>query len=531
MYGISIDLGTYSIKFLSYKIDKKSISFHSTEEVVLLDQNTENLEKDDLWELQLKVVKEFLNELDNDYQLLINMPSDICSSRFFKLPIKNKKKAALMVPFKVEEDIPYSLSDCHYAETIEIHGEETNALVNIVRKESFESLFNLLMKYHISPKCLSTDISSYSEYINNNDVGYPNSFAIIDFGHSATRAFFFKNGKLVSNHTSYLAGSAITDSISKSYNITTDEATIYKHQNAFVLTSDQHDQVNAKQMDFSKLMDKTLEPLISEIKRWDIGYRVKFGSTIDSIYICGGTSNIKNIHNYLREKTNINILDFEPFETSESHQIDSDIKFRRKFSPISTLAQQSTKTSKLINLLTGEYSIQGSSDLPIESSAFISTRLVILSIILSIGLFIDTVFTWNANEHALKKVKSLLGNPELKISKADIRRASKRPTYIINKLEKVDKKLQDEISYIQSSIKTNALKNLTYITNQIEGYDVEIVSFSSVSEGDFSVTVRAKKKKELQALNSHLSKLNANKVFVELFLDELKLTITGEESN
>ena len=113
MRAISVDLGNYSVKFLNYNIQKKTIQFIESDEIVIDLEHIEDGSQESIWSAQLEIVKSYLEEIDYEYQLLLNMPSDIATSRFFHLPVKSKKKASLMLPFKVEEDLPYLLSDCH----------------------------------------------------------------------------------------------------------------------------------------------------------------------------------------------------------------------------------------------------------------------------------------------------------------------------------------------------------------------------------------------------------------------------------
>jgi Tfp pilus assembly PilM family ATPase len=529
MHGISIDLGTYSIKFLTYNIDKKSIQFLGSEEIVLYQEELDSNDQEGMWNLQLKVIREFLSEIDYEYQLLVNMPSDIASARYFTLPLKNKKRASMMLPFKVEEDLPYSINECHFAESLEVEGTETNALVSIIKKEHFDVFFELLTTNLISPKVLTTDISIYSNFIQENQINFPESFSIIELGHNATRGYFFNKGKLVSNHTSYLAGSLITEAISKNYNISTDEATIYKHQNAFMLTEDQYDQVNENQIEFAKLMDKTMEPLVGEIKRWDIGFRVKHGIPVQEVFLCGGTSNIKNINNYLSSKLSLKTSFFDAFSLVDCAKIDNDAKLRRKFSLISLLAQNAPRKSKLINFLKGEYALQSNIDIPTESIVFIATRLFILSFITSIFFGVDAVLTSASSTKADKRITSLLKNPLIKLSPQIKRKTKKKPAATLKKLVRIEKQITQEIRTIQSSLKTNALKNLNDIINEISGYNVEVESFNSVNDGDFTINLFSKDLSQLEDLQKSISNNKSRKFYVDLNKEKSLLSISGSE--
>lgn len=529
MHGISIDLGTYSLKFLTYQIDKKTIQFTSSEEIVLFQDEFDINDPESLWALQLKVINEFLSEVNYEYQLLIHAPSDISSTRYVSLPVKNKKRAAMMLAFKIEEDLPYSLSDCHYAESIKITGLNTQALVSIIKKDSFEIFFDLLQRNNITPKVLTTDVSIFANHVEDNQLQFPENFAIIELGHLATRGYFYNNGKLVSNHTSYLAGQIVTEAISRDYNISIDEATLYKHQNAFTLTQEQYDQVNQDQIAFAKLMDKTLEPLISEIKRWDIGYRVQHGIPPQEIYLCGGTSNIKNIHNYLHSKLAIKVTYLDTFNNDFSAKIDSDQRLRRKFSLLSLLSQNAPKKNKMINFLKGDYALQSNIELPTQGIVFIASRLLIISVILCAILSFEALFINKSLKQADKRIASLLKNPVIKISPQAKRMTKKKPLATLKLLKKINKNITQEIKTIQSSLETNALKNLNDIVNEISGFNVEVETFNSVNEREFSLTLHSQDITQLEELEEALNANKSRRLFTELNKDKKILSISGEE--
>jgi Tfp pilus assembly PilM family ATPase len=527
MLGISVELGTYSLKFLNYQIDKKSISLINTDEIIV---DNPGEDQSSLWKEQIGLVKEYLSEIEDDYQLLMHMPSDIVSTRFIDLPVKSKKKAALMLPFQIEEDLPYSLTNCHWSESMHLHNDGTEATVGIIRKEHFSEFYNFLKDGEIHPAVLTSDVSSLSSFVRKHIDQFPQSFCVINIGHATTRGFYFKNGKLIANHHSYVAGEALTEAISKTYSITTDEATIYKHQNSYLLLEEQYDQVNENQREFAKVMDATLAPLLSEIKRWDIGYRVQHGEPIKSVYICGGSSNIKNIQNYLSTKLSVEIQFFNPFQFIDSSKIDQDEKLRRKFSQLATLSSNTNSKSGLINFLKGDFALNSTNDLPIESMVFIGMRLSIISFIICLSLIIKTLIVSGQVKDAKKFASRLYKDDVLKttLSASIKRRAKKNPSLILNKLSQQEKMIKQEVNVIQSSLKTNAFHNVNEILAIISGYDVEIIKLVSTNDQNIDLVLSSKTEKELASINQLLSKDKNRKWFLDFNKKKLTLSIGGK---
>ena len=264
MLNIAINIGSYSVKFLNFQIDRKKVTYLSSKEV-LLDSDEYNIQEEDIvLDLQMNIIHQYLTEVDEDYRAILNASNEIITERFLELPIKNKKKAQLMLPFQLEEDIPFSLSECQIGSTIEQTATGSKAMVNIIKHDLLRPLFSKINDYKIQPKVLTSEISAIESYIKRTTEILPQSFCILDIGHGTTHAYFFMDGQLKSTHTSYVAGFAINEAISKNYNISLEEAAIYKHQNCYFLSSEQYAQVNENQRVFATMMDEVFSSLINE---------------------------------------------------------------------------------------------------------------------------------------------------------------------------------------------------------------------------------------------------------------------------
>jgi Tfp pilus assembly PilM family ATPase len=534
MLNIAIDLGSYSIKFIHFKIDKKRIATKSTHEIILELPEDDKLIEHELWNSQVNHIKTYLDNIKEDFQLIMNMNSEIISTRFLNVPGKNKKRAQMMVPFLIEEDLPFPITACHYSEAIEVKENSCDVLAGVIKKDHFNDFYSLLAEYQVEPKILTNDVSIFSSYIKSNHMNFSESFCILEFGHEATRGYFFHKGQLVANHHSFVAGKVITEGISKTYNISQEEATIYKHQNAFVLTDGQFDEVNDNQKEFAKLMESTLQPLISEVRRWGIGFRVKHGVTISDYHICGGTTNINNYSNFISSKLNAKVVTFNPFNTCNDDQIDKDQKFRNKFAQVCTLMQGMKKKSQLINFLRGEFSFQGNDNLPLESLAFVGTRAMILTFIIMIYLLVDSFSVKSQSKMATKEIeKTLKRSPIFNVSARDkkSRTIEAAPENILRKLNKQDKMIQQEIKSIQAAISTNALNSLSEVAELIStsGVDIEIIKFHSQSGDDFDLIIQAKTVESLSKLKNAFTESSKYDFDAEINEQAMTLTINGKE--
>src|SRR5690606_21935961 len=209
--------------------------------------------------------------------------NEMITSRFLQLPVKNKKKAEMMLPFQLEEDLPYALSETHYSYRLDNQKSHFSAMVDLAKQSSFDQYFALLQKNAVVPSLLTTETSAVENYFFQNPE--EGCFCVIDIGHKTSKAYFFYNSKLITSNLSYFGGHHINEMIAQTYNIDPDEALIYKHQNAFLLTLNQYGEVNDSQRDFANAMDRVFSTLNTDFNRWKIGIKVNFDVKLEKIYI------------------------------------------------------------------------------------------------------------------------------------------------------------------------------------------------------------------------------------------------------
>lgn len=530
MQLISVDLGSYSIKFLQFRMEKNKVIYDFAREVVI-DTDEYNILADNIeLDLQLKIVHDLLEETNGEYRLILNAPPEIVTTRFLDLPVNNRKKAHLMIPFQLEEDIPFSLMESHIASSVQIGKDSSKALVNITPKDEFTPFYEKLSDNKIVPRVITSQDSVFQNFIKQNSELLPQAFCILDLGHTTTKAYFYFENELVAIHKSYVAGKALSEVISETYKIDFEEATLYKHQNCFFLTQDQYDQVNENQRTFAALMEKTFAPLTHEFKRWEIGSRVLQGVGVSEVFITGGTSNIKNIHNFLAENFETKTSYLETFgEKVDANSLDTDEKFRRKFAYANLQAQSYKDKSRMVNFLHGDYAIQGQSDLPLRSFSFIGVRAAILTLLLMTSFGLERLIIHKDISAVERSLTSIAKNPTLEMTARQRRIMSTSPETVLTELQRKEKAIKQEINVLQASARTNAFSSLKKIANIATGLDVEVVQFQSVSGGDFNAVFKAENLQQLDELDRLLNTSDIRNAFTDRNESKLTISLSGSE--
>jgi hypothetical protein len=515
MNVLALDVGTHSIKIIECQIEKKKIKVLHVDERVLpvqlssvrakmpmetSDDDSENGQEssanesknppkilplsqweEDVLNSQLKEVKEYLEGINPTVKIIFQAPVDFLSCRFFNLPVDKRKKAELMIPFQLEEDIPYSISDVHLSHSLYPEGKAFRAISSFLPKQRFAHYHQILEDNEILPNYLIHEPTVIGNYFADNSLIVHDHFCVLDIGHKSTKAYFFKNKKLTSFHICYVAGQAIDEMIIDVYKVKPEEAKNFKHENAFFLTLDQYHDVNPKQRDFAQRMDEVFSQFVNDFKRWDISFRVNHDVSIDHLFIYGGTSQIKNIENYLSQSLKKSVH-FLPRALSA----DNINKPYSQFANAFFLARNLKNRSQLANLLTGDFAPQNNEDLPLFSLSYLGVRTALFSLLI-IGLLSIEGWILGQTERKLNSAGiNTLKSPQLDFKRRERNLFKNKPQLLIKKLKKKHRDLTKQAKAIEQFQGKNAALALIKLTQAVPTNKCSLGHFKYLGEQELS---------------------------------------------
>jgi general secretion pathway protein L len=526
MHILAIDIGNYSIKISHSEFERKRYYTYALEEYILAEHIEDNSSEEVVYKEIFNIIKKYLSRINEQTRLIINFNSHHLTYRFIDLKIKNPKKALLMVPYQLEEDLPYTLSESHLATTLIPDNNFFKGMISIVRKKDFSTFFTNLKTLNISPYLVTSEISLYSSYFN--IIKDVDNFCLIDMGYHSSRAYFFYQGNLVSTHRTYVAGKHATESIMIEYKLETKEANQFKHENAFMLTDNQYDKATKDQIHFAQLMDKLFTHLINEFNRWDLSYRVQFRKPISKILLTGGSSLIKNMDGYITSKSGVPTFYLDAI--NKEHLVDLD--FSKKdlivFNTCALLNYSYPSKKAYNHFLSGEFTLAGTNSLPFHSFAFVASRMTILSLIICFFLIIEIFVSYLD----LKKTDQFLGgqlqNPLIELTPMMRRNFSKTPQAILSNLNNKKKEIVQSLNIIQSSIDINYFIPLMNVKNMIDFSKYQMIKFSTPTEMQIEFLIKAESPLLLKQLEDNL---NSNRLFnwdIQINETELTMKVNGE---
>ncbi len=516
---LAIDIGTYSVKFVEISSERKSLVLLEKTEIILEDSRVHFPNTQTTRELQKEIVSNFIQKKSNDLKIIFQLPNEMITTRFLEIPGASRRKAEQIIPFQLDENLPYPLSDSHFSSRLQKHSGGFSVLSNITQGNLFREFYSFFESKDSGPSILTSEISIMQSYVDK--IRMNETCCILDIGHKTTKAYFVQNRQIVSNQTSYVAGAQITEVIANTYQITPEDALIYKHENAFFLTEDQFDNVTEEQFNFAILMKKIMSPLLLDFKRWEVGHRVKFGKGIDKIFIVGGTTQIIGIDHFLNFHTGLPVSFLPPItDIKNDYNSNDKVYYMSKMMAISI-------SSTIVNFLTGKFQTSSNSFISLHSAFFIAIRSLILALIIMIGLMTERYVFLNKDQKNLDtKIISLIKTPSLQINKRVQKDYQKQPLNVLNAIKRKNKMTKDEVSSILSAHSINALRPLAVLSQSINKNPK--VSLEKFSSDGLSVQAifSSEEPAELEAMQAHLKNSGLLDLRINYNTSENKLMIS-----
>ena len=502
---MAIDVGTYSLKFLEFTVEKRLIAVESFQEVVIGQVQRQLNADSSLLDLQIKIISNVIAEKEFEGKIIYQVPTAMITTRYLHLPVNKRKKAEMMIPFQLEENLPFSVQNAHYilnffpgSSGIE---EGMSVDVNITNDEEFNLYHTHLAKNAILPDYLISEQIAIQSMIEQEQIKGP--CCILDIGHTNTKSYYVLNGKVVANHLSYLAGRIIDEVIAKTYNISLEEAIVYKHANCFFLSEDQYSQVNAEQREFGKIMKQTFLPLVLDVQRWSVGLQTKYGINISQIYLTGGTAKIKNIDLFFVEALNVDVKMLPSSNKYRDYQQAFDAS-NSSYTLVNFFSIIPLQKKTIPNFLCRNYSKSYSDTIPLHSAIFVGYRIGIIAFFFIILMVLEIYYIKKNHHENQQLIQKLLRSNQLGLTQSKRNSFVRKPEKSLAPLNGIYTDLEKNIKVIMQLPTNDAVAPLAQLSKVINGNEeIDLVNF--ISDGNESrATFRSTSNAALKNLQDFL---------------------------
>jgi len=363
---LGLDIGSHSIKGAIYDVAFRA--FELTDLYESSAMRIDELGADEKAVVQGESLRQLISENKISADIVVSCVSGMqVSTRVITLPF-DKKKLEKVLPFELESYLPFPLDqliiDYH---VISSSRKQTSVLACAVKKDVIANHIKVLKTSGLDPKFIDIDSFNLLNLYHTLNAAPEDTVAIADIGHSKTTLSVITKGNLEFTRAFFKGGKNLTNALRMGLDLTYEQAERVKIKHG-ILELEDSPSIKKEIKRVAEISKEIMDPLIEEIRQTIYSFKAQHSTdatmvkTIKNLYLCGGTSLMRNIDSYFTAKTGI--------ETSLLHAFPPDHEISRKLANRerimsgaiglglkSVLRAQGKQTSD-INLRKEEYTFQ-----------------------------------------------------------------------------------------------------------------------------------------------------------------------------
>lgn len=309
---VAMDIGTNFIKMAEGKYSKGNLKINSLMQIptpkgAIADGKI--LDKD--------VLKEIIKYAFSGYGIrakdgVFTTNSSTIINREIEIPKVSQEEMDTVIRYEIQQYLPINLDDyvIEYIVLDEIEGEVgTKVKLNVITypERTAYGYFELLDSLELNPYALDVTynslrkIASHSGLITKEGEELGGTVAFVDMGATSVNVNIFRNSKVDFTRIIKFGGNTINNALSEKLNISIKATESTKREKANLIDISEVDEINMTVKD-------SIDDFLDELQRVLQFYvNRSSGVQIDKVIIYGGTSNIKGLDSYMKEKLKLNI--------------------------------------------------------------------------------------------------------------------------------------------------------------------------------------------------------------------------------
>ena len=324
-----IDYGTSYIKGILYKEILGSVSILRRESLKLV-----RFQADEGDEYEYNIVRFMQSFFPEESNFIINLPLDKVFIRDIVVPLGNEKAIKEIIPYEVENVVPFPIEDMVIQGSISNLEKEASRVITFSSHQNdVERAAIPFSRNDISLKCMSSDPYTLSIPMKNHfgKLILDNYTAQLDIGGKVSIFNLISKGKLTHSRFFPGGGDRITEKLMKILKIGMEEAEELKHSIDFSIHSPEPAQINdyirkfgLKREDYDlihNIIIETIKMISSELLKSI--HTIRASERPVSIYLSGGGSLFKDIEKILNEMTGYQFKRYDFLELNNELYINS----------------------------------------------------------------------------------------------------------------------------------------------------------------------------------------------------------------
>lgn len=238
--------------------------------------------------------------------------------RFIKLPaLDTVDNMAEQVGYEAQQHLPFPLEDIVFDyQLLGVEDGEQEVLLVAIKKDELDDLNGQVEANSLRTRSVDCSITSlYNAF----KAAYPDEtepVMILDIGAKTTDILFVEEGRFFTRSVT-AAGSFITNSIAREFNLSFREAEQLKIEQGVVSLGNGHtDTMPEDQANLASIISNAMTRLSSEVQRTINHYRAQYkGTPPAKVYICGGGARLAFTTDFLQNSLDLPVEILNPLQS------------------------------------------------------------------------------------------------------------------------------------------------------------------------------------------------------------------------
>jgi general secretion pathway protein L len=291
---LGLDLGSYSVKGTLFEANIRGYTTKAYAEV-------RRAEGDRTETLRAAVQQLLAQQPTPADQIIVALPGPALMTHTFTLPFVDPKRLEAALPFEVESQLPFDLSEVvfDYQVTGQKAKTSSDLLVGVVRKEELTWLLGLLRELNLEPRVITHPGVTYQNLFLQTPtvfegLGEAEAVAVVDIGHERTTVAIGRPGVGVEFARTFAGGGRdLSRALSAEFQTPLPEAHQWKEKYGALASEATAAGPDAERA--AGAFVRGLQPVLRELRPTFKAFTARTRRQVGSVVLCGGTSRLKGI--------------------------------------------------------------------------------------------------------------------------------------------------------------------------------------------------------------------------------------------
>jgi general secretion pathway protein L len=502
---LGLDLGSYSVKGVLFESNIRGYTTKAYHEV--------RRGEGERMETLQAAVRELISQptLHAD-QVIIALPGPTLMTHSFTLPFVDPKRIEAALPFEVESQLPFDLSEVVFDYQVVGQKPKTSSdlLVGVVRKEELAGLLAMLSSMEVHPRVITHPGVTYQNLF----LQTPSMFeglesmaavAVVDIGHERTTVAIGRPGVGVEFARTFAGGGKdLSRALSTEFRTPVQEAHQWKETYGALASAASAQGPDAERA--ASAFVRGLQPVLRELRPTFKSFTARTRRQVGAVVLCGGTARLKGIAEQLERdlKMPTRVLAL-PVESSSVIPAEAQPSAAQAYA-LALRGQASGAKAPRFNLRRGEFAFKGDFDYVRDRVGLLASFAATLVLLLiASGVVRNSVLSWRemeVDQVLCKTTERILGRCEKDFDRAlNMLRGVESPAAALPKSSAVNllaevtqripadlpvklDRIQIDLERIILQGETKSSKEIDTLTKAIQGH----TCFKEVNQGKVEKT-------------------------------------------